>query len=440
MVSEARAQRITESAKALRDAHKRLLVLKLIAWPPRVRKRFFATGEREMPEVDLPALDPRPALELIAHARRKAPRDPVIGAWLRRQADALEQTARMLGAIGTAEFSEFSQRLYGRPKDRFPRTERTPLELAGRLIQTARRLSGRLPDPPPPTFTAQEVAAEIQTAVNHHFGSKAPRVEVVKALIARASAAPSRIRIRESARFSDLDIRQLIQHEAYVHVATALNGRRNPAVPILAEGHPGTTRTQEGLAVFAEMMSGSLDPRRLLRLAHRVVGIQMALDGADFLAVYRYFVEHAPNRREAFENAARIFRGGLLEGGGPFTKDMVYLDGLCRVHVFIRAVMDTGRVDCLEVLFAGKLDLGDIPALIALRGAGLCRAPRFLPPWVTDPRRMVAHFAVTDIISRTSSAGLRKHYVEWLREQEVIPPVEPRPEVVELEQTTFEWR
>jgi uncharacterized protein (TIGR02421 family) len=290
------------------------------------------------------------------------------------------------------------------------------------LVRTAKRLSGGLPQPPPPTLRPGEIAEEIRLAVHSHFGDKAPVVEIVPVLAARASAAPDKIRLRRSARFSDLDARQLIEHEAFVHVATALNGRRQRHVPILSANHPGTTRTQEGLAVFAELISGSLDPQRFLRLAHRVIGVQMALDGADFIEVYEYFVEHASNRVEAFESAARIFRGGLVEGGAPFTKDMVYLDGLCRVHVFIRAVIDTGRVDCLQLLFAGKLDLVDVPALIELRRIGLCTAPKFLPPWVLDPRRLVAYFAVTDVIGRASTGGLRQHYVEQLK---VIPKPEP---------------
>ncbi|MEM9455463.1 MAG: flavohemoglobin expression-modulating QEGLA motif protein [Myxococcota bacterium] len=413
-MNEAQAQRLTEAAKLLRQVHKRLRILKVIAWPREVRERFFARGQDALPRVEYRRYDPTTELECCARACELAPHDPVVGPWLRRQAQALRLSARMLGAMGTPKFSRHSQALYGRPSEPFPHTERTPLELARRLVQTMQRLSGSVPEPPAPNLSAQAVAAEITAAVRGHFGSQAPRVEVVPTLAARASAAPSKIRLRRGVRFSDLDVRQLIQHEAFVHVATALNGRRQIKVPILAQGHAGTTRTQEGLAVFAELVSGALDPRRLLRLAHRVIAVQMALDGADFLEVYHYYLDHSPNEIEAFESTARIFRGGVVKGGAPFTKDMVYLDGLCRVHVFVRAAVDTGRVDCLELLFMGKLDLQDVPALVELRRQGMCRAPRFVPPWVSDPRRLVAYFALTDVIGRASTAGLRKHYAQWL--------------------------
>lgn len=408
-------ERLTEAAKLLRQTHKRLQVLKLIAWPREARERFFAAGQPSLPRVEYRGYDPSVDLEACARATALAPNDRIVGPWLRRQARALRLTARMVGAMGTPRLSHFSQQLYGRPTDPFPHTERTPLELARRLISTISRLSGRLPEPPPPTLTAAAIAVPITEAVVAHFGVKAPKVAVVPTLAARASASPSQIRLRQDALFSDLDVRQLVSHEAHVHVGTSLNGRRQKKLPILAQGHPGTTRTQEGLAVFAELVSGALDPRRLLRISHRVVAVQMALDGADFLDVYRYYQPHSTNDVEAYESTARIFRGGTVTGGAPFTKDMVYLDGLCRVHVFMRAAIDTGRVDCLQLLFTGKLDLRDIPAIRELRRRKLCVAPKFLPPWVTDPRRMVAYFAATDIIGRASTAGLRKHYAQQLR-------------------------
>jgi uncharacterized protein (TIGR02421 family) len=394
--------------------HRRLPVLKAIAWPREARERFFAKGERELPVVRYQGYDASADLEMIREAQNLIPRGDVLTDWLRRSSDALATTATMLEAVGTPAFSLHAQKLYGRPTHFFPDTERTPLQFAHRLIRTAKRVLSRLPEPPPPTLRAGEVAEEVRAAVRAHFGTDAPKVEVVSTLAARASAAPKRIRLRRDARFSDLDVRQLIQHEAFVHVATALNGRRQRRLPILAANHAGTTRTQEGLAVFAELISGALDPERFLRLAHRVVAIEMALQGADFLQVYRYYQEHSHNSIEAYESTARVFRGGVMTGGAPFTKDMVYLDGLCRVHVFIRAVVDTGRVDCLRLLFAGKLDLADIAAVTELRRIGLCRPPKFVPPWVSDPRRLVAYFAITDVISRASTAGLRRHYVAQL--------------------------
>ena len=90
---------------------------------------------------------------------------------------------------------------------------------------------------------------------------------------------------------------------------------------------------------------------------------KQCIDGADFIEVYRYFVERVKDKEQAFENTRRVFRGGVITGGAPFTKDNVYLNGLLRVHNFFRAIVSTYRVDCLPLMFCGKLDLDDIPVL-----------------------------------------------------------------------------
>ncbi len=360
------------------------------------------------------AFDAEQALEMIASARRLTKGSGPIRAWMRRSCATLQCTAEMLGSIGKRSFSVRSRELYGTPTTGFPGTERTPLELARRLIRATKRAQLHMPDPPEPSLGAGDVAFEIRRAVVKHFGKSAPEVLVVPTLAARASAGPTRIRLRRGAKFSDLDVNQLIHHEAFVHVGTSLNGKKQKKFPLLASNHAGTTRTQEGLAVFAELMSGALDPARLLRLAHRVIAVQMALDGGDFLDVYRYFRENSPNETEAYASASRVFRGGPTSGGSPFVKDIVYLDGLSRVHVFMRSLVISGRLDCLPLVFLGKCDLEDVEALADLSARGWARRPMFVPPWVKDPRRLVAYFSITDGIGRAASAGMRKYYQEQL--------------------------
>ena len=82
-----------------------------------------------------------------------------------------------------------------------------------------------------------------------------------------------------------------------------------------------------------------MDPDRLRRLADRTIAIEMAIDGASFLDVYRFFVASSDDPAQSFENTRRVFRGGVLTGGAPFTKDGVYIEGLLRVHNFLRACL-----------------------------------------------------------------------------------------------------
>ena len=129
---------------------------------------------------------------------------------------------------------------------------------------------------------------------------------------------------------------------------------------------------------------GQLDLDRLRRLANRVLAVQHVIDGADFIQLYRWFLDRSPSPEQAFESSRRIFRGAPLDGGAPFTKDCGYLSGLLGVTTFMRAAFAAGRADTLGLLFAGKVDLSAIPALAELRSRGMCLPGRYLPPWAAD--------------------------------------------------------
>jgi hypothetical protein len=132
--------------------------------------------------------------------------------------------------------------------------------------------------------------------------------------------------------------------------------------------------------------------------------------------VYRFFLERGLSEDQAYESARRVFRGGVLTGGAPFVKDAVYLDGLLRVTNFLRSVVAQGRADCLLLLFCGKLDLEDVPALSQLAAAGLCRPPRFLPPWAADRRFLVAYLTYSRFLNRVRLDDLVARYRDMLAE------------------------
>ncbi|WP_295399899.1 flavohemoglobin expression-modulating QEGLA motif protein [uncultured Thiocystis sp.] len=401
--TEREKERIRAVASLLHTACKPLRILRTLAWEPEVKETFLAQGGRELPQVTYPAFDPTSSIEAVREARRQIVPVTTIDLWLDRQANAIELSARMLAAVGTAGFFEYGRQLYGEPTAPLRYVPITPLDLAQSVLDTIANLAHiEMHTAPPSDHTAESVAADLDVAVRAHFGDQAPAIELVDRLSANALATSRAIRIRRGARFTDRDCVQLLHHEAYIHVATSLNGRAQTDLPLLAAGHPGTTRTQEGLAVFAEVISGSIELDRLRRLADRVLAIQMAIDGADFLEVYRYYLERTGDPDQAFENARRVFRGGVITGGAPFTKDLVYLLGLLQVDNFIRAGFAAGRADCLSLLFCGKLDLFDIPALCELYALGLCRPPRFLPPWISDPRHLLALLTFSVFTSRIS--------------------------------------
>lgn len=406
--------RIRHASDLLYQATKSIRILTHVGWAADVRDQFFKNGARELPSVSYPVFDDSETLEIIAEARQFI-KDTEIDKWLDRQAGVVETSARMLSASGTPDFFKYSSELYGKPMDILLDDVSTPHALATRFDEQIQSLAHvDLGAPPDACYLADAVADEMKTAVKAMFKNDAPEVFVVDELSANALAGAKRIRIRRSACFTDNDISQLINHEAYIHVATSLNGRAQPDLKILRASHPGTTKTQEGLAVFAEFITGSIDFDRMRRLADRVLAIQMTIDGADFLDVYRYFLDRTGNEEQSYENARRVFRGGVLTGGAPFTKDIVYLEGLIRVHNFLRSIVSLGRVDCLRLLFCGKLDIEDIPVLHELSERGLCRAPKYLPPWADDMRFLLCYLTYSSFLNGMDLGQIKARYDEML--------------------------
>ncbi len=401
--------RIREAATRLELAEENVRILRALAWDPRVKEHFFSEGCRELPHVVYPAFDPGPVLDACRDVRRLVDGAAPEQRWLQRQAHAIERGAQLLATLGTHDFLAWSRELFRDPTTSLVDGMGTPLDLA-RLLDRTLAEAERFDLGAATELESVEAVAEVlRRETRERFGDLAPEVLIVDDLSANALAGVRAIRLRRDARFTERDVHQLLHHEAFVHVCTGLNGREQPDLPILRSSHPGTTCTQEGLAVFAEFMSGTMDVDRLRRLSDRVLAIQMALDGADFLEVFRHLRERV-GPDSAFETARRVFRGGLLTGGAPFTKDVVYLEGLLRVHDFLRVAVSAGRADCITVLFCGKLDLDDVPALCRLAEVGLCRAPRFLPPWVADRRFLVAYLAYASFLNRVSFPAVRAHY------------------------------
>jgi uncharacterized protein (TIGR02421 family) len=410
MTIDKEKDRIRLVSDLLYRATQSVRILSHISWSNEVRERFFASGARELPTVDYAPFDPLPTLEAVQQARRQI-KSSLIDEWFSRQADIIENSARLLSACGTPDFFRYSSELYGKPRDVLQDESSSSLALAQQFSSTLDTLAViDLGAPPPTCNLAQTVAGHMERAVKTMFGEQAPEVLVVDELSSNALAGPRRIRIRRTACFTDRDINQLIEHEAHIHVATSLNGLAQKDLKILGASHAGTTKTQEGLAVFAEFITGSMDLDRMRRLADRVIAVQMAIDGADFIEVYNYFLERTGSQEQGFENARRVFRGGTPGGGAPFTKDIVYLDGLLRVHNFLRIIVSSGRADCLRLLFCGKLDIEDVPVLYKLSKMGLCHPPRYLPPWAADLRFLLCQLAYSSFLNTVDLSRLRSHY------------------------------
>ena len=266
-----------EAGRALNIAAKSMRILSSVAWDDEQRIQFLERGKLPTPDYEI--IDVTEARELIHKSRKYIDGDHFVFEWLERLANTLETTTHLITSRGTPDFFEASSVLFGEPT-------KLMLDQKTRVIDLARHMDGTLDGLDfsklvvagyETHLTAEEFVKELTPLLAYHFGDQAPDVEISDTLSAKAVAGRTRIRIRGSAQFTDRDIDQLLQHEALIHTATALNGRAQPHFKILGRAHAGTTEVQEGLAVFAEIISGAMDPQRFRRLSDRVIAIQMSI-------------------------------------------------------------------------------------------------------------------------------------------------------------------
>jgi uncharacterized protein (TIGR02421 family) len=410
------ARRIAELDAALPALAKPIRVLKYLTWPNSLEERFlegWRAGRPALPRVGHAVPDWSAEIAALEDcAGQAAGEDPVLQ-YLRRTARSYAEAGRMLMAAGTPAFTEHSINLYGRPDDVYRTQSFTGVEAAAFLLEKSDHLiKGNYIAPTRPEMTADEFAARLQQAIDDYFVDDAVQVRVDDTLSAKAIAGTSRIRIRASALFSDLDFDQLLQHEALIHTATAINGRRQPNLKSMALGAPRTTRTQEGIAVFAELVTRSIDISRLRRLALRIQALKRALDGADFIEVFKTFLEAGQDEQEAYKSAQRIFRGGDVRGGVAFTKDSAYLKGLMETHVLMNLAIRDNRPQVIERLFAGRLTHSDTVTLGPCFESGFLSRPHYVPPWAEDTRRLAASLAYSSFMMKVDLGALSlDHFV-----------------------------
>jgi len=410
---------------ALVKAQMEIRVLKALHWPDGVGQRFLARKARELPRVEYGPLgfDPRRKEgELRGIEDLLDPGDP-LQAVLRDTARQYREVVRMLEARGTRGLYEASRLLYGHPLEPFAGQTTTSLDLARHLDDV---LGGDGTQGPPEgrLLSAEETAEVLQRRMGRAFRGATVRVEVSHLLTADAAAGANRIRIKRGRMFGRETVDYLEQHEGYVHLATTLNGRRQPVLPILGKASPRAVRVNEGLAVFSEWASHTMTLRRLRRLVDRVLAIRMAEEGADFIQVYRRFLDRGEPAPAAFDIARRVFRGGDLRGGAPFTKDSSYLGDFLRIYNFTRVASKRRRMDLLLLLFAGKVTLQDIPVLSRHVLTGVVRTPRYLPPWMKHRDWLTAHMAISSFLDAVRLSGTEGFY-EDLFAQCADPPPEP---------------
>jgi uncharacterized protein (TIGR02421 family) len=379
-------------------------LLGMVSWPIDAQHAFlaqWARGDTSLPKIDYPVHDFSEARRELAAIGAAADAEHPLGRYLCDSAHSWSIAAELLESLGTPAVTRHSIRLFGRPDAQLPGNGPTTREAARHFIAIADELDQELLDPSEQiSISAISLQLQLQADLDDFFNQRLIEVVLDPHLIAKAAAGATRIRLRSGAAFSDYDRHQLLEHEALVHSLTALNGRLQPILPSLALSSPRTTATQEGLATFAEQITGSIDIERMKRVSLRIEAVAMALDGADFVQVFRYFLDAGQNPMESFSSAQRVFRGSPLTGGCAFTKDTVYLRGLIGVHTFFRRALRQGKLRLCRQLFAGKMTLADVGRFEPLFDSGVLLAPRWLPHWVSRANGLAGMLAFSLFANR----------------------------------------
>ncbi|MEZ4226525.1 MAG: flavohemoglobin expression-modulating QEGLA motif protein [Polyangiaceae bacterium] len=396
------------------DAQRPIRVLHALQWPANARGDFLAAGGRELPRVDLDhyastdlAFEPRDKSREFLDLRREIERelgssDP-LGNILAQTAEEYALVAEMLAARGTARFYELSRSLYGSPKDVVAGTDRAVRAFALEMYRLLTNLDDSVLGPlPVRNITAEEAVSRLNTRLSEFFGDGVVRVILDDGIVADASAGSDYVKLRQGAMFSEQDILVLEVHEGWVHVATSLNGQKQPVSRWLAKGPPRTAATQEGLAALLEVLTLNSHPNRARRLNDRVLAVDKAEDGASFVDVFEWFRTEGYDEDTCFWNTQRIFRGGLLEGGAPFTKDIVYTRGIVENYEFLRRAIVTGRAELARWLFVGKVHLDDVAVLAGRAHEGVVAPPRFVPHLFNDLKGLAIWLGVSTFWGRMS--------------------------------------
>jgi uncharacterized protein (TIGR02421 family) len=428
---------VAQIATRIVDAQRPIRVLQAVRWDNSIEEQFYKQKARELPKVDAEyyaaldlGFDPKAKAaefeEIAREIDRELGDEDAIGQIMMTTAMEYRDVVRMLAARGTPLFYAYSRKLYGSPKDKFPDGKLTLRDLGHVLYNILTNVdepalspsaTGGSPSASAPyarTITAAEASEQLNARFAHYFaegdGDTPVRVEVDDTILADAAAGSDYVKVRTGAKFSQRDIDILEVHEGWVHVATSLNGQQQTVARWLAKGPPRTTAVQEGLAALLEIFTFRTYPRRARRLNDRVLAVDKAEDGASFLDVYDWFRTEGYDEEECFQNTRRIFRGGLVEGGAPFTKDACYCKGIVLNYAFIRSAIQHNRVDLVPYLFVGKVAHEDVPVLARRVTDGVVKPPRYLPPMFRDLNGLAIWMAYSTFFTQLGGEAISDHY------------------------------
>lgn len=406
---------LKEAGEVFKFCSKKTKILSVLAWKPELAAEFFGKKEAVIPTPEY-SVDKKAMNDCIESLKKLAPKltgEHPVHHWLKRMQESYIDGCELVLSLESDRFYELSSKLYGNSKTRFFNGQTSNLELAqfisGRLsVCNVNDINESLV-----RRDALEFAASLESRLKARTPYLPVRVEITDQIVAKVVAGMNRVRLRKDARFSDLELDALWNHEIESHCLTAHNGSTHEHCDFLMAGGPRTTMTQEGLAVFYEVYGHTMSQHRFISLCNRMEATNMAENGADFMEMYRWYKERSDSPMEAFYNTQRLFRGAKLKGGGPFTKDTVYLAGLLGVYNFLRYAAKNQNRLLIESLVCGRMALEDAGTIAWLRVHGLASPPKYIPTWLENWEALLSFFSLSALLGNLDLSGFQSYFDDY---------------------------
>lgn len=415
-------EKIRRISAAIVDAQKPIRILDAIKWDPSIEAELKKSKYKQMPKIG-PEYYARYDLGFDPHAKRDELKEVIaliklelgdtdeLGQLLTRVCNEYIDVVHMLESRGKKAFWEYSCKLYGSPKDTFFEDRNTISDMGQLLYSILGKIDGvKMGQEYPENVEADEVVASLNERFKHYFLDDPVRAQLSDGIVADAAAGSDVVKIKEGSMFSRRDIDILEVHEGWVHVGTTQNGNHQHVAKWLSKGPPRCAATQEGLAVIMEIFTFRTYPRRARHINDRIIGIDKAEDGANLLELIEFYRTEGYSEADCVSNAKRVFRGGVLEGGAPFTKDISYCRGFIENYNFMRAAIRAGRPELIPFLFVGKLHVDDVPLLYQKHREGIIDAPKYLPPQFKDLSGIAVWMSFSNFFNMVDLKKIFEHY------------------------------
>ncbi len=429
-------------SEQLIDAQSPIRILDSIKWPHQWREDFFASGMTALPKathdyyqsipLDFDLEKKRTEFkELQQSIIRKLGKTDPLGNLLLATTEQYLSVLELLRFRGKPEFGKFSVELYGSATDHLCGDQRSLLEVGEELCSIfSQPAVEHISFYQPKNYDAQDAVQVLQDRLNRFFTEGELKVILADGIVSDAAAGGDSIKMNSRSHFSERDLRVLEVHEGWVHVGTTLNGRLQPHARWLSVGAPRIAAIQEGLALLMETLTFSSFPFRARRVSDRVSAIHVAQQGADFVETFHHLRNRGLPDNEAYTTTQRVFRGGTINGGSIFTKDLSYIKGFIENVNFIRSAIGAGLPELIPMLFVGKIALEDIPVLYEAYLEGIVEPPRYLPDMFRDLNGLYVWFGFSNGLSLVNMKRVEQHYLKSFETITPVCPLEMSPKAI----------